>query len=593
MPNERAILCGGASSTKLRIRDDDPLRLKIWGQEANVNLSFEDIRRQLLSDIPSPFLDLIEIATYVYCADQAITRGGAGVDNLGASWRRKLFFRIPVRNPNAWNGDSLQEKLITALSFLTEDEYDFEFVTQEDSPEFQQYLFCAEGDDGIESPEEVVLFSGGLDSLGGAIQEAVIDKRRIALVHHKAADKLIRRHRYLLEQLTKKAVEAPPIHIPVSINKSSDLNSEYTQRSRSFLYASLASAIAQMLGLSRIRFYENGVVSMNLPPAAQVVGARATRTTHPQILNGFASLFTELSGQTFTVENPFLWKTKTDVLKLIARAECADLIRYSTSCAHTYAMTKLHPHCGVCSQCIDRKFAVLAAGLSDADPAEAYKVDLMVGERSEGDSLTMLTSYVEMANRITGMLPTDFFSEFGEASRILRHIGESANNAAMKVYELHKSHAQFVGRAMDNAIAANASDIRTRKLPATCLLRLVCDSSSMPGQIESPATAPTGPESEDEEDFMFRPENQTPNKQVWSVRFRGGKEFVLLRSRGAAYLHILLSNPGKPFPAIDLVMNVLRNPALYPLADSGDASDRQALTAYRATYNALVQELEE
>jgi hypothetical protein len=73
---------------------------------------------------------------------------------------------------------------------------------------------------------------------------------------------------------------------------SEDLNREYTQRSRSFLYAALGATVAAMVGRDRIRFYENGVVSLNLPVSAQAIGARATRTTHPRVLNGFAELFT-------------------------------------------------------------------------------------------------------------------------------------------------------------------------------------------------------------------------------------------------------------------------------------------------------------
>ena len=41
--------------------------------------------------------------------------------------------------------------------------------------------------DGIEG---VVLFSGGLDSLAGAIEEGVVKKRRVLLVTHKPTDKL-------------------------------------------------------------------------------------------------------------------------------------------------------------------------------------------------------------------------------------------------------------------------------------------------------------------------------------------------------------------------------------------------------------------
>ncbi|MDA2915155.1 hypothetical protein MYX77_14610, partial [Acidobacteriia bacterium AH_259_A11_L15] len=82
-----------------------------------------------------------------------------------------------------------------------------------------------------------------------------------------------------------------PLHIPVWINKDEALGREPTQRSRSFLYASLATAVAGVFGLRRIRFYENGVVSLNLPISAQVIGARATRSTHPKALKAFERLF--------------------------------------------------------------------------------------------------------------------------------------------------------------------------------------------------------------------------------------------------------------------------------------------------------------
>jgi hypothetical protein len=37
-----------------------------------------------------------------------------------------------------------------------------------------------------------------------------------------------------------------------------------------------------MSGKDRFSFYENGVVSINPPLAGDIVGGRATRTTHPK-----------------------------------------------------------------------------------------------------------------------------------------------------------------------------------------------------------------------------------------------------------------------------------------------------------------------
>ena len=79
----------------------------------------------------------------------------------------------------------------------------------------------------------------------------------------------------------------------------------------------LGAIVARIFDLWRIRFYENGVVSINLPISPQVVGGRATRTTHPQVLNGFAEIFSTICQKPFAVENPFRWLTKAEVVKTI------------------------------------------------------------------------------------------------------------------------------------------------------------------------------------------------------------------------------------------------------------------------------------
>ena len=71
---------------------------------------------------------------------------------------------------------------------------------------------------------------------------------------------------------------------------------------------------------------------------------------------------------------------------------------------------------------------MLSSGCGDSDPAEAYKIDLLVGavnDNSKGDPRTMLSAYVETANEVSEMTPLQFFGRCGEASRVLRHIDGS------------------------------------------------------------------------------------------------------------------------------------------------------------------------
>lgn len=270
------------------------------------------------------------------------------------------------------------------------------------------------------------------------------------------------------------------------------------------------------------------------------------------MLNGFARLFSLLAEKPFAVENPFIWKTKTDVVNDLAKADCADLIPYATSCTHTWEMTNLHTHCGMCSQCIDRRFAVLSSGCGDSDPAEAYKIDLLVGavnDNSKGDPRTMLSAYVETANEVSEMTPLQFFGRFGEAGRVLRHINGSPDTVAMQVYELHKRHAMQVVKVIKDSISTHATDILKRRLPNNCLLRLVCDASALaspPSNDQAPSDTPQSP------NYIWK------KGQCWAIRFEGNEEKIYTPETGFYYLQMLLDNAGTSFSASELDCAVSR-----------------------------------
>ena len=489
--NERVILCGGLSASRnAKGNATVTVPLTLWGKDRNVTLKVSDISQKVVANIAPVLIDLLEIATYVYCADQATTRGGDSSREYGAKWRRQFQFHIPVREPDVWTSKPVRTALCDTLGFLSDDEYEFKFKKLTKPPPIDQYLdFGADSATGFQA-EEVVLFSGGLDSLGGAIQEAIVDKRSIALVSHRSSPKIAGRPMALLQDLDKHRPAKKPFHVPVWINKEQALGKEYTQRTRSFLYASLAAVVARVFDLWRIRFYENGVVSINLPVSPQVVGGRATRTTHPQVLNGFSEIFSAILQKPFAVENPFRWKTKAEVVKSIREAGCGDLIKHTVSCTHVWEMTTLKTHCGTCSQCIDRRFGTLSAGCPDAeDPEEMYGVDLLRGERPPGDSRTMLESYVGMAKRVRNMADTAFFTEFGEVHRVTQHIQDmKVDDAATQILALYKRHATEVGDVVTKGIKDHAQDISDGKVPSTCLLIL-----ALPDEYKRPFTYADAP----------------------------------------------------------------------------------------------------
>lgn len=607
MQDKRYVLCGNVSAQGI---SEDPvrdLRLRLSGRpgHGNITLRIEDVHSKLFSSVPSRFHDLLEIATYVYSADQVIRRGADDVDTFGDGWRRDLHFVVPVRDPDFWSSAQVQDTLCSTLGFLSDDQYRFDFVKLDQEHPFQQYLQFDDTQQVYGKPEQVVMFSGGLDSLAGAIDEVVNQKRRVLLVTHKSTSKLNKRHRTLEQMLAEKAGDNVPHRISVRVHKAKELNHEYTQRSRSFLYVSIGATIARMLNLKSVRFYENGVISLNLPVCAQVVGGRATRTTHPRVMKGFQDLLSLVAGEPFTVENPYIWKTKADVVKIITDAGCHDLIKHSMTCTHTWEMTNQHTHCGGCSQCIDRRFAILAAKADQHDPVEHYKVDVFTQSRDKGEDKIMAAAYLERANQVKNLTDvTQFVSSYPDVGRVLKYLNySSAGQAAQRVFDLYKRHADEVTGALDELGRRYFTQIRERSLPGDCLLRTVYESASV-------NSVPAVISMEKQPENFFRKRGA-----VWETRFQGRNTICLLNvDKGAEYINLLLAFPDREMSVYEIAVgnavNTIEHPAGsgiapediedgyqvtqgIPLGDAGDVADRRALNECKQQARELFEEMEE
>jgi Queuosine biosynthesis protein QueC len=467
---ERLVLCGEAK----RMDRMSSLGLALDGCSKNISLKLADISKRLVRNIPDLLIDLVEIATYVYCADQAISRGGEAQAGMGSAWRRRFRFVIPVRNPDHWSHNKILEPLCNTLSFLSEDDYAFEFELATNPTPLDTYLELSGDDAAAFKADEILLFSGGLDSLGGVIGELSGTTKNVALVSHRSSPKIFDCQKQLIAEIRQRFPKRL-MHVPVLVTRLEPLRiQEHTQRSRSFLYMALACAVARLFGNTRIRFFENGVVSINLPISEQVVGARATRTTHPLVLERFREFFSAGVGKAIEVENPYIWKTKADVIRSIVDRGCGPLIKHTVSCTRIYDMTKLHTHCGCCSQCLDRRFAILAAGAAEYDPAEMYKVDLLTGARDGLNDQTMAESYVRAALELREIGELGFVGRFsGATARVcLGFPSLKSDDVARQVLDLHKRHGQAIWEVMKTAVEEHSAELVKRSLPPSSVLMM-------------------------------------------------------------------------------------------------------------------------
>src|SRR5262249_54874174 len=151
---------------------------------------------------------------------------------------------------------------------------------------------------------------------------------------------------------------------------------------------------------------------------------------------------------------------------------CAPLIKHTVSCTRVYDITRFHTHCGCCSQCIDRRFGILAADAVEHDPVEMYKVELLADARIKSMDQTMAESYVRTALELRDMSDLAFFGRFGgETARVLTCFPSMrADEVGRLIFGLHQRHGQAIEGVLRSAVEANSAQLVKRSLPPSSLL---------------------------------------------------------------------------------------------------------------------------
>jgi hypothetical protein len=478
MTKPRSILCGG-----IALGEDDPLRngrhvvhLATSGPDANVNVRLMDVAKVFYRHLSPRLEDLLEIAAYVYSTDCATVRGGEWAEDKSVEpWGRDFQLVIPVRDYAFWAREDVVQLLQRALQFLSQDRYSFVFrPLAKRGRKRQEFFEMSEDQDDwpFSGVDRVLMFSGGLDSLAGAI-ETFTRGGRLVLVSHRPVSIQSKKQKALVD-LLRKSYPGPMIHVPVWINKDENKSKEHSQRTRSFLYSALGAIVAASVRAGGVRFFENGVVSLNLPVADEVIGSRASRTTHPWALDLFGRFYSLVLDRKLVVDNPYQFMTKAEVVKVIAENGGGKLIGYTCSCAHQGRFrSKSQQHCEACSQCIDRRTAIIAAGQQANDPETDYVIDVFTGPRKEGYEQNMAVDYTRHAYELCSMseeeMATKFSTEFARACRPFQKMVEATH----QFIEMHKRHGAIVKQVIDGQFEAHASRFFENPLPESSLLAKV------------------------------------------------------------------------------------------------------------------------
>ncbi|MBN1560454.1 7-cyano-7-deazaguanine synthase [candidate division KSB1 bacterium] len=368
--------------------------------------------------LPNRIQDLLEIAAYIFCADRYTTRGAR--DNLEFhSWSRHFQFFIKVRDANFWNRNDIKIQLGEALEWMTGDrKYEFEFLPGHrtapvDMLDSEEHAIAASG------TPRVVLFSGGLDSLAGTVDLLETTNDSVWPISHNSANTAtIKTQRILIDRLQHFYKDRINHHV-LQCHLHGLRAPEESQRTRAFLYCSMAYAMAIALGQPRFYVYENGITALNFPKRSGMINARASRTAHPKTLRLLQRLFCSIFENSFAIESPFAHKTKSDVVGLLKERGRLDLLNSSVSCSKTFKDIGQATHCGECSQCIDRRFAAYATACDGEDYASGYAFDFITGSVENGETRSAVIDYLCQAKKFLhaniGNFQTEMMAELADA----------------------------------------------------------------------------------------------------------------------------------------------------------------------------------
>ncbi|MDE0230814.1 MAG: hypothetical protein OXI56_04730 [bacterium] len=416
--------------------------------QANVRIGLPNFVRDVYY-LPDRALDLLELAAFVYCADRMKSRGSKRAVEYHA-WARSFHFVVKVRDHAFWSRKEVADCLSEALRFMTGDrEYRFSFEPGHSTSKtslFDDEQFSL----GNACDTTVALFSGGLDSLAGVLDHLENTTDQLCLVSHQSQPGTVRTQRQLVMALDKH-YPGRVFHYKFQCNLRGIRAAEESQRSRAFLYTSIAFTIALAFGQNNVTIFENGITSLNFPRRADLIGARASRTTHPKaihLLNGFFSL---LLGDTTKMHLPFLWKTKTDIMASLKVGAHPELISSSVSCSRTFQNLGTATHCGGCSQCVDRRFAAYGSKTEKIDHPGIYAHDIIGTSIPDREVRTTVVDYVRQARDFSIWSEDHFFQEMAtELSEIVDYLpgGGGEFQRLELIRELCRRHGEQVFFAM-------------------------------------------------------------------------------------------------------------------------------------------------
>lgn len=122
------------------------------------------------------------------------------------------------------------------------------------------------------------------------------------------------------------------------------------------------------------------------------------------------------------------------------------MIASAVSCSATRNKPGMAPHCGCCSQCIDRRFAMYAAGLDDVDAPYAH--DFIMSNPGK-ETVQRLYNTLRLACMEEFNSPMELYAKYPEEITALLKFwpSQNAEDSLNEIYDLFRKYGDSILRA--------------------------------------------------------------------------------------------------------------------------------------------------
>ena len=314
------------------------------------------IWRRQRADFPGLAADLIDLAISIWAADWLAVRRNA--------YRYKILVELPVRHPELFGDPSFIQHLGEVLYWYTGDLWEFDFLQRKENYRLaESQRICLPENE----PVEVALWSGGLDAFAGLYNRMSEFSDIYFTLFGTGSNSYIHcvQHDISKDLRIRFGDRIKLIQLPFKVQGAKKIQMSHYLRSRGFTNVLLGIACACLENQNHLYIYENGIGAINLPYTEAEVGLDHSRAVHPKTLKMMVDLASHLLEIPFTIENPFIYKTKAEMVKVLAEKEDIDLIYKTVSCDSKHRQKGLPNQCGFCTSCLLRRQSIAAAGLQD------------------------------------------------------------------------------------------------------------------------------------------------------------------------------------------------------------------------------------